>query len=86
MSTHHDDELPSLDLAELQQVTGGAGFDMSSMMMIMMMMRGRQGGAAAAPPPAAPQQPALPKIIVDGVEQKATQTANGYSYTTDTQY
>ena len=84
MSTHHDDELPSLDLAALETVTGGAGFDMSSMMMIMMMMRGRQGGATA-PAAAAPQQPALPKILVDGVEQRPTQTANGYSYTTDSQ-
>jgi hypothetical protein len=51
--------------------------------MIMMMMRNRQ--AAAAPAPAAPQQPVLPKILVDGVEQQATQTANGYSFSTDTQ-
>ncbi len=81
MSTHHDDELPSLDLASLEHVTGGAGFDMSSMMMMMMMMRGRQ---AAAAPAAAPQQPATPTIMVDGVPQQLTQTANGYSYTSET--
>ena len=85
MSTHHDDELPSLDLGALEHVTGGAGTDMSSMLlpMIMMKMRGQQ--AAAAAPAAAPQQPALPKILVDGVEQQLTQTANGYSFTSDSQ-
>ena len=81
MSTHHDDELPSLDLADLEHVTGGAGMDMSTMMMMMMMMRGRQS-ASAAPPPVAPAQPTLPTIMVDGVPQQVTQGADGsYSYT-----
>lgn len=81
MSTHHDDELPSLDLGDLEQVTGGAGFDMTTMMMVMM-MKNRQ--AAAAAPPPAPAQPATPTIMVNGVPQQLTQTATGYSYTADT--
>ena len=75
MSTHHDDELPSLDLADLEHVTGGAGMNMSTMMMMMMMMRGRQ--AAAAPVAAAPQQPTQPTIMVDGVAQQLMQNADG---------
>jgi len=82
MPTHHDDELPTLDAADLSRVTGGASSDMSSMMlpMMMMMMRNRsQGAVAAAPPPAAP--PWTPTITVDGVAQPVTASADG-TYTT----
>lgn len=75
MSKHRDEELPSIDPAVLANVTGGAGdSSMSSMMpMMMMMMMGRGGGAAAAPPPPPPPAaPVLPKILVNGVEQKPT--------------
>jgi len=68
--SRHDEELPSLDLASLEQVTGGAGMDMSSMLPMMMMMRNRQAAAPAAPP-----QPAMPKILVNGVEQSAQSLA-----------
>jgi hypothetical protein len=70
MSRHHDEELPTLDLASLEQVTGGAGMDMSSMLPMMMMMRNRQAAAPAAPP-----QPAMPKILINGVEQSAQSLA-----------
>ncbi|HEY5934262.1 MAG TPA: hypothetical protein VIU61_06505 [Kofleriaceae bacterium] len=68
MSRHHDEELPTLDLATLEQVTGGAAADSMSMMLpMMMMMRSRQAAAA----PAAAPQPAMPKILINGVEQSA---------------
>ena len=67
MSRHHDEELPTLDVTSLEQVTGGAGMDMSAMLPMMMMMRNRQAAAA----PAAAPQPAMPKILVNGVEQSA---------------
>jgi hypothetical protein len=87
MPVHHDDELPTLDLADLDRVTGGAGDAMSSMMpmMMMMMMRNRSQGAAAAPPPAAAAVPAWkPTITVDGVEQPVTSTDNGATFTSST--
>ena len=71
-----DDELPTLDLADLSKVTGGTGDDMSSMLPIMMMMMMRnQSQAAAAPPAAIP--PWQPTITVDGVPQQLTPGANG---------
>ncbi|HWU86355.1 MAG TPA: hypothetical protein VN253_03745 [Kofleriaceae bacterium] len=79
MPKHHNDELPSIDLAALEAVTGGAGDASSMMMPMMMMMRNRQSAAAAPPPPAAPQKP---KIMLNGVEQPAsalTSTGNGSS-------
>jgi hypothetical protein len=84
MATHHDHELPTLPVADLEHVTGGAGNDaMSSMMpmMIMMMMKGKGGGgsaSAAAPPPAPPAAPLVPRVIVNGVEQ-TPQSADGTS-------
>jgi hypothetical protein len=84
MPSHHDDELPTLDTADLSKVTGGAGSDMSSMLLPMLMMRNRGQPAAAAaapPPPAAPAW--TPKITVDGVEQQLSQSANG-TFTTST--
>lgn len=78
----HDDELPTLDTADLSRVTGGAGFDFSSMLpMMMMMMRSR---AQAAPVMAAPAQaPWQPTITVDGVPQQVTPGPNGsFTYTT----
>jgi hypothetical protein len=82
MPAPHDDELPTLDTADLSRVTGGASSDMSSMMlpMMMMMMRSRsQGAMAAAPPPPVPAW--KPTITVDGVAQPVTAAADG-SYTT----
>jgi hypothetical protein len=74
---HDDDELPTLETAELAKVTGGAGMDMSSMLPIMMMMRGKAQPAAAAvtAPAAAPAW--QPKVTVDGVDQALTATGNG---------
>jgi len=79
MSAHHrDDELPTLDLADLSQVTGGAGDAMSSMMpMMMMMMMRRSQGSAAAPAPAPATPSWQPRILVDGVEQQLTSNGNG---------
>jgi hypothetical protein len=78
MSKHHKDELPSIDLATLKGVTGGAGADMSSMLPMMMMMKRR---SAPAPAPAAPPQPVTPKILLNGVEQPASAlTGNGTSF------
>jgi hypothetical protein len=74
-----DDELSTLETADLARVTGGAGDAMSSMlpMMMMMMMRNRSAGAAAAAPPPAAVPPWQPTITVDGVPQQLTQSANG---------
>jgi hypothetical protein len=80
MSAHHDDDLPTLDLAALAHIKGGAGADMSSMLPMMMMMKSRS--AAAAPPPAPPAPAWTPKIMVDGVQQPVTSSANGTSFTT----
>jgi len=85
MPTHHDDEpstLPTLDAVDLSMVTGGAGLDMSSMLPMMMMMKGRSQPAAAPAP--APAQPWTPKILVDGVQQPVTSSANGTSFTSST--
>jgi hypothetical protein len=80
MPKHHQDELPSIDLATLKTVTGGAGADMSSMLPMMMMMRQRSA-SSAAPAPAAPPQPVTPKILLNGVEQPASAlTGNGTSF------
>lgn len=80
MSKHHHDELPSIDAAALEHVTGGAG-DMSSMMLPMMMMMKQR--SAPAPAPAAPPAPPTPKILLNGVEQPASAlTNNGSSFQT----
>jgi hypothetical protein len=73
------DELPTLDLADLSRVTGGAGDDLSSAMMMAMAMRNRnQAAAVAAPPaPAAAIPPWQPTITVDGVPQQLASTGNG---------
>lgn len=82
MPTHHDDELPTLALADLAHVTGGAGDDMSAMLPMMMMMRNRSAQAAPAPAPA--PAPWKPKILVNGVEQSLTSNGNGqFSTSTD---
>jgi hypothetical protein len=70
---HPTEELPSIDLATLGAVTGGAGDASSMMLPMMMMMRGRQ--SAAAPPPPPPQPP-QPKILLNGVEQPASALTN----------
>jgi hypothetical protein len=80
MPTHRDDELPSLEAADLANVTGGGGFDISTMLPIMLMMRNRSRAAAAAQPMPAPTW--KPKVIVDGVEQQGSSTANGTTFTT----
>jgi hypothetical protein len=75
---HRDDELPSIDTADLQKVSGGID---PSMMMIPLLMRKKQQQAAmppqvAAPPtPAAPPAPQRPNILVNG--QPAQMDANG---------
>ena len=76
-------ELPTLDTADLANVTGGAGDDMSSAMMKAMAMRRRSQAAAA--PAAAPAQvpPWQPTITVDGVPQQLSSTGNG-TYSTST--
>lgn len=74
----HDDALPSIDVADLAKVNGGAGDDMMSMLPMMLMMRKRSGPAAAPPPP---QPPPRPRILVDGVEKQFTNTGSGMSFT-----
>jgi hypothetical protein len=82
--TPHDQELPTLDTADLANVTGGAGDDMSSAMMMAMAMRRRSQAAAAAPAPAPAQVPPWqPTITVDGVPQQLSSTGNG-TYSTST--
>jgi hypothetical protein len=76
------DELPTIDLADLTRVTGGAGDDLSSAMMMAMAMRNRNQAAAAAPAPA-PVPPWQPTITVDGVPQQLSSTGNG-TYSTST--
>jgi hypothetical protein len=76
--SHQDDELPSIDVADLKSVSGGAGMDMSSMLPMALMMRKKQQQAApvqvaAAPTPAAP---ARPNILVNG--QPAQLDASGH--------
>lgn len=82
MPAHHDDALPTLDLADLSKVTGGAGLDMSSMLPTMMMMK--QRSAAAAAPAPAPAPAWTPKVLVDGVEQPVNSSANGTTFTSST--
>ena len=76
---HHDDDLPSLDTADLTAVTGGAGLDMMSMLPLLLL---RNANRAAAAPPPPPAQPWKPTITVDGVEQPVTTTNNGTTFTT----
>jgi hypothetical protein len=77
MPKHCNDELPSLDTADLSRVSGGAGMDAMSMLPMILMLRGKKGAApqqvAAAPPPAPPR----PRVIVDGVEKSMTSTGSG---------
>lgn len=79
MPVHHDDELPTLDAADLSKVTGGATSDMSSMLLPMMMMMRSRAQAAPAPVAPAPDPAAAwkPKILVDGVEQQLANSGNG---------
>ncbi|HET7504801.1 MAG TPA: hypothetical protein VFK02_27450 [Kofleriaceae bacterium] len=81
MPAHHDDDLPTLDLADLAGVTGGGADAMSSMLPMMLMMRGRSQAAA---PPAPPPAPWKPKILVDGVEQQVTSSGNATTFTSST--
>jgi hypothetical protein len=81
MPSHEGDELPSLDVTELANVTGGGGFDMSSMLplFVIMQKRARASAAAATPMPAPTWKP---KVTLNGVEQQGTQGANGTTFTT----
>jgi len=73
-----NDELPTLETADLSRVTGGAGDDMSSAMMMALAMRNRsQSAAPAAAPAASSIPPWQPQIPVDGVPQQLTDTGNG---------
>jgi len=83
MPAHHDDDLPTLDAADLSKVTGGTGTDMSSMLPMMMMMMKQRSQAAAVPPPA-PAPAWTPKVLVDGVEQPVNSSANGTTFTSST--
>ncbi|HEX3476706.1 MAG TPA: hypothetical protein VHT91_16885 [Kofleriaceae bacterium] len=79
-----NDELPTLETADLTRVTGGAGDDMSSAMMMALAMRNRGQAAAAAPAPAVSAIPPWqPQITVDGVPQQLTSTGDG-TYSTST--
>jgi hypothetical protein len=82
MSAAKDDELQTLDTADLAKVTGGAGDDFSSMMPLLAIMM-RKRSAAAAPPPPAAVPPWQPTITVDGVPQQLSQTGTG-TFTTST--
>lgn len=77
MAVHHEDDLPTLDPADLTSVTGGTGLDMMSMLPLLLL---RNRAQAAPPPP--PAQPWKPTIKVDGVEQPVTTTNNGTTFTT----
>jgi len=78
MPANHDDEIPTLDFADLASVTGGGADAMSSMLPMMMMMKRRsQASAAVAAPAPAPAPTWKPKIMVDGVEQQLTSSGNG---------
>jgi hypothetical protein len=79
MSAHHEDDLSTLETADLTTVTGGAGFDLASMIPLLMLRNARQAAAAPPPPPA---QPWKPTIKIDGVEQQVTPTNNGTTFTT----
>jgi hypothetical protein len=78
MADHHDDDLPTLDAADLTTVTGGTGLDLMSMLPLLALRNANH--AAAAPPP--PAQPWKPTIKVDGVEQPVSATNNGTTFTT----
>jgi hypothetical protein len=79
------DELPTLDLADLRRVTGGAGDDLSAMMMAMAMRKRSEAAAAPAPAPAASAVPPWqPTITVDGVPQQLSNTGNGTYSTSST--
>ena len=77
MPAHHDDELPTLEAADLSKVTGGAGTDMMSLLLPRMMMRSRAQAAPVAAPAPDPAAAWKPKVTVDGVEQQLTPAGNG---------
>ena len=77
MAVHHEDDLPTLNPADLTSVTGGTGLDLMSMLPLLLM---RNRAQAAPPPP--PAQPWKPTIKVDGVEQPVTTDSNGTTFTT----
>ena len=80
MAVHHDDDLPTLEPADLAGVTGGTGLDLMSILPLLLM----RNQAQAAPPPAPAAQPWKPTIKVDGVEQPVTASNNGTTFTTST--
>jgi hypothetical protein len=77
MSATQDDELPTLDTADLTQVKGGTGDDFSRMLPMLLAMRKRGAAAAAAAPAPAAVPPWQPTITVDGVPQQLSQTGTG---------
>jgi hypothetical protein len=82
-----NEELPTLETADLSCVTGGTGDDMSSSLAMMMAMRRRaaQSVAPAAAPAASAVPPWQPQITVDGVPQQLTSNGNNtYSTSTST--
>jgi hypothetical protein len=79
MAVHHEDDLPTLEPADLTGVTGGTGLDLMSILPLLLM---RNRSQAAPPPP--PAQPWKPTIKVDGVEQPVSASNNGTTFTTST--
>ena len=75
MSASQDDELQTLDTADLARVKGGTGDDSSSMLPFLALAMRNRG--AAGPAPAAATQPWQPTITVDGVPQQLSQTGTG---------
>jgi hypothetical protein len=73
----HDDEIPSIETADLEGVTGG--LDMSSMLPLMMMGKRNQQAAAPQQVAAAPAAPPKPKLFVDGVEQSVSGSNGNYT-------
>ncbi len=83
--TSKNDELQTLEIADLTRVTGGTGDDMSSAMMMAALAKRNRGQAASASaaPAATSVPPWQPQITVDGVPQQLSSTGNG-TYSTST--
>ncbi len=82
MPVHHDDDLPTVEAADLTSVTGGAGagLDLASMLPIFLMKR--RAAEQAAPAAAAAATPAwTPKVVINGVEQQGASSPTGTTFT-----
>jgi len=74
-----DDEIPSIETADLEGVTGGTGMDMSSMLPLLMLGKRNQQQAAPQQVAAAPAAPPKPKLFVDGVEEPLSGSGGNYT-------